>query len=1102
MANGKPSDLQEYVLRSGVRSGLMREFAFALKSQAELSKSLGRTRSRKGSVEAPASPPSCRRKIPKLSDDREKQPVIIQVPPVGSVILAIPAELPMDVDCSPSGGVAVDIPITDTRNNGHPKGVVGVSISAYSKEELEKDNISSNVPVFSEGIGGGQKDNLQAEKSNANHRKSVSEVKPQNSTRTTTPSRPISLESAAVSSEVSKCPLMNGSVAKQSIVLDGSHDTKISNGLAEKPIRRFTRSALKLMPVAATPPKIEQVEIPGEVKPIRRFTRSTLKSVLPVAATFSSIEQETQGKVIPAVEVPLTVQQEDVMEIPIVVDNCGGLDFETGQLEESIKGEHEGSVSVAIISEFHDDNGTHDVALLEKPTITPTRRFTRSLVSAVEESAVADGSTLISAVSVESEDSKGDNDALNESLRATSKKKMELKMSKKITLTKFPSNVRDLLGTGLLEGLPVKYISCPGKNVGLQGIITGNGVLCSCASCQGKKVVSAYKFEIHAGSTKKHPSDFIFLQNGKSLREVLKSCTGASLDMLEAAIQNAIGPLPPMKLSLCQKCKEFFDTARTGNFALLCNSCLQTSHQQATPTPTKGMSSSTKLPRRVVVHFPSDGTPKNLSSQKRPSYGKLTKKDLGLHKLVFMDDILPQGTEVGYYVRGKKLLEGYIKDSGIFCGCCNSVVSPSQFEAHAGQASRRKPYNNIYTSNGVSLHELSISLSKGRKLAATENDDLCGICADGGDLLLCDLCPRAFHKECIGLSKIPSGDWFCQYCQNLQQKDKCLANNDNAIAAGRVAGVDPIEQIIKRCIRIVSTPENDAGVCALCRQHDFSRSGFDRRTVIICDQCETEYHVGCLKDHDMADLQVLPEGEWFCRPDCSRIHAALHELLRQGPEILEESDANIIKKKLDEKGLSSEATADLKWRLLSNKKDSTDNELLLSQAVSIFQESFDPIVDPISGRDLIPFMVYGRNMRDQDFGGVYCMVLTVKSSVISAGLLRVLGCDIAELPLVATRRENQGLGYFQSLFSCIESMFKSLKVKHFVLPAANDAESMWTNKFGFSKLTPTQLREYAKGTRPIMFQGTSMLHKLLLGPQELPLPADSEPIVCSLPDSS
>ncbi|KAK8916809.1 Zinc finger CCCH domain-containing protein 19 [Platanthera zijinensis] len=516
--------------------------------------------------------------------------------------------------------------------------------------------------------------------------------------------------------------------------------------------------------------------------------------------------------------------------------------------------------------------------------------------------------------------------------------------------------------------------------------------------------------------------------------------------MLEAVIQNTLGPLSPKKLSVCEKCKDNLGFSVTCPFSLFCDNV-------------------------------SDGTPMNSSSPKKFTYGKLTKKDLGLHKLVFMDGILPQGTEVGYYLRGKRLLEGYIKDSGIFCRCCSNVLSPSQFEAHAGQTSRRKPYNNIYTSNGVSLHELSVSLSKGRRLSSTENDDLCRICADGGDLLLCDLCPRAFHKECVGLSSIPIGDWFCPYCQNLHQKDKCLANSDNAIAAGRVTGVDSIEQIIKRCIRIVSAPVNDAGVCALCRVSLFLASSFNGLSFFL--QCEIEYHVGCLKDHGMAALKELPEGEWFCRPDCRSIHSTLHELLRQGPEALQEFDANIIRTKLGEIGLNKDATADVRWRLLSGRSDYDDSKLLLSQAVSIFRESFDPIIDPISGRDLMPSMVYGKNMRRQDYGGVYCMVLTLKSSVISAALLRVLGCEVAELPLVATKRERQGMGYFQSLFSCIESLLKFMKVKHFVLPAADDTESMWINKFGFTKLMRTELLEHVKNAPPIIFQGTSMLHKLV-----------------------
>ncbi|MQL94834.1 hypothetical protein Taro_027493 [Colocasia esculenta] len=102
--------------------------------------------------------------------------------------------------------------------------------------------------------------------------------------------------------------------------------------------------------------------------------------------------------------------------------------------------------------------------------------------------------------------------------------------------------------------------------------------------------------------------------------------------------------------------------------------------------------------------------------------------------------------------------------------------------------------------------------------------------------------------------------------------------------------------------------------------------------------------------------------------------------------------------------------------------------------------------------DYITAMIYGWDIRDQDFGGMYCAVLTENSSVVSAAILRVLGCEVAELPLVATSRESQGKGYFQSLFSCIEGMLASLNVKHLVLPAADEAESIWTKRFGFSKM--------------------------------------------------
>lgn len=124
------------------------------------------------------------------------------------------------------------------------------------------------------------------------------------------------------------------------------------------------------------------------------------------------------------------------------------------------------------------------------------------------------------------------------------------------------------------------------------------------------QAVSPYNFELHAGSTKKHPSDYIILENGNSMRDVLKACANVSLATLEDAIQNAIGPLPAERSYTCQKCKreyyalgtycfvllilvtymcmgsaESFLTSRTGKLALLCDVCLDSKAKQPRKTP-------------------------------------------------------------------------------------------------------------------------------------------------------------------------------------------------------------------------------------------------------------------------------------------------------------------------------------------------------------------------------------------------------------------------------------------------------------------------------------------------------------------------------------
>ena len=45
-----------------------------------------------------------------------------------------------------------------------------------------------------------------------------------------------------------------------------------------------------------------------------------------------------------------------------------------------------------------------------------------------------------------------------------------------------------------------------------------------------------------------------------------------------------------------------------------------------------------------------------------------------------------------------------------------------------------------------------------------QHDDVCDRCFKGGMLLCCDTCTLAYHTKCVGLTKLPDGDWSCPTC--------------------------------------------------------------------------------------------------------------------------------------------------------------------------------------------------------------------------------------------------------------------------------------------------------------------------------------------------
>ncbi|KAI8009647.1 Increased DNA methylation 1 [Camellia lanceoleosa] len=452
-----------------------------------------------------------------------------------------------------------------------------------------------------------------------------------------------------------------------------------------------------------------------------------------------------------------------------------------------------------------------------------------------------------------------------------------------------------------IKGARVKYVTAS-QDRELPRIIKGCGYLCGCSLCNFSKILSAYEFELHAGGKTRHPSNHIYLENGKPIYIVIQELKTAPHSVLDEVVKNVAGS------SINEESFQAWKESLQENSHMV-----KTEKRRHIRVP--GMHHATTRPS--FYHSSS------VVKQKKTAEGRTKKRDNDMHRLLFMPNGLLDGAELAYYSKGQ--------------------ISPSQFEAHAGWSARRQP-----------------------------SDDMCAACGAGGDLIICDGCPRAFHAVCLDLQCAPKGDWHCPYC-----RDKFGFGRKSAGEA-----------------------------------HGFSVENFDERTVMLCDQCE---NVGCLRDSGLCDLKELPRDKWFCCDDCNRIHVALQNLVLVGAEMIPASVSYAIHRKHVEKGFTDGVSNDVQWQILSGRIRYPEHLPVLSRAAAIFRQCFDPIV-ATSGRDLIPVMVCGRNISGQEFGGMYCVVLIIKS-VVSAGLLRIVGREVAELPLVATSRENQGKHCFLVLRS-------------------------------------------------------------------------------------
>ncbi|XP_008217034.1 chromodomain-helicase-DNA-binding protein Mi-2 homolog isoform X4 [Nasonia vitripennis] len=105
-----------------------------------------------------------------------------------------------------------------------------------------------------------------------------------------------------------------------------------------------------------------------------------------------------------------------------------------------------------------------------------------------------------------------------------------------------------------------------------------------------------------------------------------------------------------------------------------------------------------------------------------------------------------------------------------------------------------------------------------------DHQDYCEVCQQGGEIILCDTCPRAYHLVCLEpeLEETPEGKWSCPHCEN----DGALEDDDEHME-----------------------------FCRVCK---------DGGELLCCDSCTSAYHTHCLNP----PLTEIPDGDWKC-PRCS-----------------------------------------------------------------------------------------------------------------------------------------------------------------------------------------------------------------------------------------
>ncbi|KAM6573955.1 hypothetical protein CsatA_022282 [Cannabis sativa] len=378
--------------------------------------------------------------------------------------------------------------------------------------------------------------------------------------------------------------------------------------------------------------------------------------------------------------------------------------------------------------------------------------------------------------------------------------------------------------------------------------------------------------------------------------------------------------------------------------------------------------------------------------------------------------------------------DGQITRDGIFCKCCSKVLTVLEFKIHAGFKLNR-PCLNLFMESGkpFTLCQLQAWSAeyKTRKGGGAvvrldeddRNDDSCGICGDGGELICCDSCPSTFHQACMSTQELPEGSWYCPNC-----------------------------------------------TCWICDSLVDDKNASSASDALKCSQCEHKYHDACLKEKDRC-RQVISDSS-FCGTSCQEVYSGLQSRVGLINHITDGFTWTLLKCIHDDQKVHSAQRFALKAECNSR----------LAVALTIMEECFLSMVDPRTGINMIPQVLYnwGSEFARLNFQGFYTVVLEKDDVLISVASVRVHGTTVAEMPLIATCSNYRRQGMCRRLVSAIEEMLISFKVEKIVVAAIPDLIETWTEGFGFELVEDSEKKSLNK-INMMVFPGTVLLKKTLYG---------------------